>query len=204
MKVYVVGGAISYADFLSNVTLVDSVEKAEVVLFTGGEDVDPSIYKKTRHRTTHSNLARDKEEMAIFNKVKSNQLCVGICRGSQFLCAMNGGILVQNCNGHCLYGTHMITDGHTKYQITSTHHQMQYPFGINSSNYQILFWADCGYDFEGDGVDWQLMERQPEVVKYNVKGKPVCIAIQGHPEMMPESPVAKMLDKLIVKTLKSL
>ena len=39
---------------------------------------------------------------------------------------------------------------------------------------------------------------EPEVVLYTVADKPVCLAIQGHPEMMrDEAPVLTMLNNLI-------
>ena len=41
-------------------------------------------------------------------KVSPNQLCVGVCRGSQFLCVMNGGLLVQDVGYHGVFGTHAI------------------------------------------------------------------------------------------------
>ena len=81
MKVFIVGYATNYSNFIEGVVLTDSLEEADVVLFTGGEDVDPSLYGKKRHARTFSNLSRDLEEKSIFEKVKPNQLCLGICRG---------------------------------------------------------------------------------------------------------------------------
>lgn len=81
MKIYVVGGSVGYASFIKNATITDSLEEADIVLFTGGEDVDPSLYNKTKHAYTMSNLDRDLYEKSIFEQVKPTQLCVGICRG---------------------------------------------------------------------------------------------------------------------------
>lgn len=81
MKVFVVGNSTEYANFLEDASLVDKLEEADVVLFTGGADVDPSLYgcKKSPH--TYSDLNRDLEEKKIFEEVKPNQVCLGICRG---------------------------------------------------------------------------------------------------------------------------
>lgn len=200
MKIYVVGPAKHYANFISNVELTSDMKKAKIVLFTGGEDVDPSIYGKKKFPETRSNLERDLKEKEIFEKIRPNQLVVGICRGSQFCCIMNGGNLVQDCGGHALYMTHSIysTKDDMVYEITSTHHQMQYPFDLPSTDYDILYYGENGRDFKGDGIDVnELYGCNPEVVLYHREGKPKCLAIQGHPEMIPNSPVAKMLDKLI-------
>ena len=203
MKVFVVGYSTNYSNFIDGAVLTKSLEEADVVLFTGGEDVDPSLYGAKKHRATSSNLDRDLEERAIFGKVKPKQLCLGICRGSQFLCVMNGGILVQHCIGHAIGRTHVITNGEEKYHITSTHHQMQYPFVLDSKDYDMLFWSS-GVLFsppEGDGIDPRLVisKGDPEIVLYHKEGLPKCLAVQGHPEMIPNSPVAKMISNLINK-----
>ena len=107
-KVYVVGEAKHYASFITNIKLVDDITTADIVVFTGGEDVDPSLYNAEKHPKTYSNLARDLYEKEMFEKIKPHQLVIGICRGSQFLCVMNGGKLIQHVNGHALFSTHEI------------------------------------------------------------------------------------------------
>lgn len=84
-KVYVVGNALHYSCFIENSELTDNLEDADVVLFTGGEDVDPSLYGCEKHITTYSNLKRDLAEKEIFEKVRKDQLCVGICRGLRII-----------------------------------------------------------------------------------------------------------------------
>ena len=205
MKVFVVGGALGYANFLEGITLVNEVEEADVVLFTGGEDVTPSLYNCKKHSTTYCNPSRDLAEKEVFNKIKENQIALGICRGSQFLCVMNGGLLVQNVHDHAMGRTHGIKSGKDDldviYQITSTHHQMQYPYNMNSDDYDVLYTSDTRRSdcYEGDGIDIDtiLDLGEPEIVLYHKKGFPKCLAVQGHPEMIPESPVAKMIFKLV-------
>lgn len=179
----------------------DNLEEADIVLFTGGEDVDPSLYGCEKHPTTHSNIQRDLEEKAVFEKVRKDQLCIGICRGSQFLCVMNGGKLIQNVSRHGIFGTHEIIaprNSGDRYDITSTHHQMQYPFNLEKDrDYRILYFASRRSEYyEGDSIETPPCE--PEIVLYTVTGNPICLAIQGHPEMMrPEAPVWEMLNRLV-------
>ena len=198
-KIYVVGNVQAYSKWINNHELTDKLEEADIVLFTGGEDVDPSLYGCEKHPSTYSNLARDLKEKEIFEKVKPNQVCLGICRGSQFLCVMNGGLLIQNVVKHAIFGTHMIVnDVDEKYEITSTHHQMQYPFNLAKGiDYTILYKSPTRSSvYEGDKINYPRCE--PEIVLYHREGKPKCLAIQGHPEIMrPEAPVIKMLNKLI-------
>lgn len=81
MKVFVVGSQTGYARFIKDCELVDKQENADVVIFTGGEDVTPSMYGCKKHPTTYCNSDRDKAEKKAFDKVRPNQLVVGICRG---------------------------------------------------------------------------------------------------------------------------
>jgi len=209
-KIFVVGSAINYADFIKDASLVSDIEDADIVLFTGGEDVSPSLYDTTKHSSTRCNIERDKSEMAVFKKIKPTQLAIGICRGSQFLCVMNGGKLVQDVEGHAIYGTHSITDGNTLYEITSTHHQMQYPYNLDSDEYEILFKSTklrSPRYYAGDNIsnDAILTYGEPEIVLYHKENLPKCLAIQGHPEYMrPNAPVVEMLNNLINNVFNSI
>ena len=202
MKVYVVGGDIEYVNFIKDVELVNNVKDADLVVFTGGEDVTPSFYGCEAHLSTYNNPDRDKYEKEIFDQIDPvKQVCYGCCRGSQFLCVMNGGLLVQNVNRHATGKTHAITDGRKMFQITSTHHQMQYPFNLKRrTDYAILYTMAEVHStiYEGDKIDRDIIwGNDPEIVLYHVKNKPKCLAVQGHPEMIPESPVAEMINDLI-------
>lgn len=82
MKVYVVGGDINYVNFIKDVEIVYELDKAQLVVFTGGEDVTPSFYGCEKHHTTYNNIERDQFEKEIFDKIDPNkQVCLGICRG---------------------------------------------------------------------------------------------------------------------------
>jgi len=93
-KVFVVGPAKHYSRWIENHELVDNIEDADIVLFTGGEDVDPSLYGCKKHYSTSSNIKRDEEEKAVFEKVRSDQLCIGICRGLKIVAHVKHGELL--------------------------------------------------------------------------------------------------------------
>lgn len=200
-KIYVVGQWAEYASWIKDSELVDNVADADIVLFTGGEDVDPSLYDREKDFRTFSNINRDLQEKEIFDSLSPKQMCLGICRGSQFLCVMNGGILVQHCTNHALGYTHEIHDCKTSYDITSTHHQMQYPFTIDKGYYDILYVSrNRSNEYAGDGISIDVLfeSGDPEIVYYHVPNKPRCLAIQGHPEMMRSTaPVIEMLNNLV-------
>ena len=208
MKVFVVGPSIGYSRFIENCELVDDQEEAQIVLFTGGEDINPELYGKKRHPSTWFTRSRDRAEVKAFNKMRTDQLAVGICRGLQLFTALNGGILVQDCDNHAGCGRHLITNGKDTYSITSIHHQMVYPFDMDPSYYDVLYWSEgISTYYEGDGIDPELLKKygEPEIVVYHRPGFPVCLGIQGHPEMMvsrvfgglEQEPVVDMINSLI-------
>lgn len=103
---------------------------ADVIQFTGGEDVSPAMYGEQEHPTTGANFKRDQMCLELFNyAVEAGIPCVGICRGGQFLNVVNGGKMFQHCDGHAIRGTHEATilASGLKVQVTSTHHQIMRP-----------------------------------------------------------------------------
>ncbi len=95
-KIYVVGGSNGYANWMEG-EIVSTMQEADLVVFTGGEDVNPALYDKRAHPATYFNRRRDSEEIVAFDDARSlNKKIVGVCRGAQLLCALAGGILVQN------------------------------------------------------------------------------------------------------------
>lgn len=200
-KVFVVGCQTSYARWIYDSTLVDNIEDADIVLFTGGEDVDPSLYGAKAHDSVWSNPTRDEFEVNTFKKIKTTQLAVGICRGLQLFNVLNGGTLVQDVNNHWISDTHEIHNELNRYEIKSLHHQMVYPFNLNPEHYKILYWTKrrsthyYGEDIDADQFD---IFGEPEVVYYCTPGLPKCLGIQGHPEMMrSDSAVVVMLNDLL-------
>lgn len=131
-------------------------------------------------------------------------------KNTQFLCVMNGGLLVQDCRNHATGFTHGIVSIDMKYlyEITSTHHQMQYPYNLENKDYEVLFTSNgiISDGYYGPSIDSEKIceKGEPEIVLYHKEGLPKCLAVQGHPEMIPNSPVAKMISNLIEKLIDEL
>lgn len=163
-----------------------------LILFTGGADVSPHLYGEESHRNTYTNPDRDAAEEMIFKAAKENGIpMAGICRGSQFLCVMAGGKLVQDLTGHAGV-RHPITvvESGEEVVVTSTHHQMQYPFDLDEDEYEVVAHStnqlSREYWFNNEQVvsraeSSPLLALEPDIVYYP---KIKALAAQYHPEMM--------------------
>lgn len=189
-KIFVVGSQKHYAQW-TGFTLVPSIHQADIVMFTGGEDVNPELYGEKVGDFTSINKKRDIEEEAIFKQAtKMNKKMIGICRGAQFLTVMSGGKLIQHVNNHGVSRGHGMYNTLTNdiINITSTHHQMLYPFNMEKNLYQIIgYSADqlSNTYLNGDNEEIMLPKDfvEPEIVLYKNTN---ALAIQCHPEMMRE------------------
>ncbi len=102
------------------------IKNADLVVFTGGADIDPALYNEREHSSVYTNPSRDKIEVSHFVQAKELGIpMAGICRGAQLLCAMSGGKLWQDVNNHSS-GPHDMIDAETGdlIETTSIHHQM--------------------------------------------------------------------------------
>lgn len=200
MKILVVGGNTMYASWINAeiellTSKLENVQLADVVIFTGGEDVDPNIYGHNRNPKSSINTKRDQEEIKFYHQAKNcGTFMVGICRGAQLLTALQTrGSLVQHVTGHATGHMHEITfsDG-DRIVATSTHHQMMFPYNCR---YEAIAWSTIPlseqYEFQRDNIIPSLPDnREMEIVYYSSSR---CLAIQPHPEMMNKS------SRLVVK-----
>lgn len=190
LRVFVVHGGLHAAKFLPQpITLVHSVNGADLVLFTGGTDVNPDLYGETAHpRTQMPDIERDEYEMGIFSLAKALGVpMVGICRGAQLLCVLNGGTLVQHQDNserdHLLF-----TISGQAFRVTSDHHQAAYPWRIGRNNFELLGWTRQRSSFHLNGLGQQLVMPEDglecEDVYYPATKS---LGIQCHPEWMDEN-----------------
>lgn len=187
-------------DWINNVTPVNSAEKADIIVFSGGADINPSLYGCNKHPLTHFYQERDNLEVKCFNQLSKNQVVIGLCRGAQLITALNGGKLIQHVTGHT-NGPHLITNGDSRFKIESIHHQMMYPFDMDKNDYRLLYWSSKKLSsiYEGEGIS--APEKEPEVVLYKKTDMPVCLAIQGHPEMMRHCEAHDIFNEIIKNIL---
>lgn len=183
LKIHVVGGSNFYASWIPNHVLVPTIEEADLVLFTGGADVNPELYGEPKHPRTYFNENRDVMEVEAYKRARElDKFIWGTCRGLQLMTIMNGGKLIQHTNhggGHI-----MTTEDNDKVMVNSLHHQMCYPFDLDKSSYKILGYTTNISTIYKDGKNnnIELPENfvEPEMIIFGKKE----MGVQYHPEMM--------------------
>lgn len=184
-KVYIVGGNNAYQTLFQDVGFkICDAAQAELVCFTGGEDVSPNLYGDARHPTTHNNPHRDHRESELFKDFLARGLpMVGICRGAQFLNVMAGGRMYQNVSRHT--SPHYLIDFRTGTEVwvTSTHHQMMMP-GDKGKLIGASYLHGEREWFDGEVAKRDTSNEDIEVVLYKRKR---LLCFQPHPEMYQDS-----------------
>lgn len=165
-----------------------TVEDADVVVFIGGADINPALYGQKCHKTTSYSSERDTIEEFYYNKAIERKVPMfGICRGAQFLHAMNGGQLWQDVNGHA-GPDHMIVDieEDVRVEATSLHHQM---LQANDKMTIIAVTEEqIATEFESDSMIVHLaMPRRNYTSEIEIEAGAYldtrCFFVQGHPEI---------------------
>jgi len=155
------------------------------LLLHGGEDISPSIYGEQTNkycRAPNEPSQRDQLELDLIKRARELDLVIlGICRGAQLLCAVDGGKLVQHIVGH---GNKDHTVSSPEYgdvigKSNTAHHQMMVPRSSRMNtilgvvNEKVLGYSELNTLREYDRV--------PEIVVFNkLKG----FGVQFHPEWM--------------------
>lgn len=159
-------------------TLTRQIDLADIVVFTGGADVDPQLYGETQHASTYCIPARDTDDMKTYQYCLEKGIPMfGVCRGAQFLAVMNGHKLFQDIEGH--NREHGIFDTVNKKvvaPVSSVHHQAVIP----GKGMEVLAETTV------HGDKWINAETKiisPEVIAeaFWIRDT-ACLGVQGHPE----------------------
>jgi GMP synthase-like glutamine amidotransferase len=172
------------SSFIDGFEEVQNPEEADLIIFPGGADVSPSLYKEDPHPFTGFSDSTDKLHQSVFKEYVGKVPMLGICRGSQFLSVMNGASLVQHMK-HPYWHLMATYDGKIL-TVNSTHHQQIYLRNLNKQTYKLLGFTPnkiSPIHENGNSEDYHFAAtyREPEVVYF---GQTNCLCMQYHPELM--------------------
>lgn len=186
MKVYVSGSDKQAANWLM-AHLVYKIDEADIVLFTGGPDVDPDLYGEPSHPHTKVSVWRDLDDLKTYKKaIKLKIPMVGVCRGAQFLCVMAGGRLVQHQKDAPFLHHEIETTLLPRITVNSSHHQAMWPWMMCPDDFVVLGWSRGISPYHENGYHEEVVDANPlalgrEVeIAYFRKNNALCI--QSHPE----------------------
>lgn len=158
----------------------------DMVLFTGGEDVDPRFYNDTSpHKICSFSTKRDLLEIEIFELALKHDIpMIGICRGLQLFNVMIGGKLMHHISGHggTIHRINVIDgDEQSTFRVNSMHHQMIIPEdgvivtgwsteNLSKGSYYGAEDAKVGYD--GAEIEAAIF---PKIKAFGVQYHPECM-----------------------------
>lgn len=148
------------------------------LILWGGTDISPELYGQKALKTTDTpDLFRDEMECnAITEALKQKRPIIGVCRGAQLLCTINGGSLYQHSLGHNY--SHGIHTQEKEYfsAVPAAHHQIMNPDG---TDYEMLGWSEMSTKVWVTEEETKILDIVPEIVFWP---KTKCLGIQPHPE----------------------
>lgn len=181
----------------------DELHPGDVLIVWGGSDIHPSLYGHGRSRKSGAGPSpseRDVMEWNLMQRAKELKIpIIGVCRGAQMLCALEGGHLIQHVTDHAGGGHHIQTKEGRTLVVNSLHHQMMAP---GNTKHELLAWSEprsnAYHVFMEDAeavlpAGW--LAKEPEFVYFpEVQG----FAIQWHPEMemYPEDATDYIVDTI--------
>lgn len=177
--VYIPGGperCLNYRNAVARCggSLAENADEAELLILTGGGDVEPWRYGAENAGSYGMKPERDENELALIEKfLGEGKQVFGICRGMQLINVYFGGTLFQDIPGHSqIEGEDSVHGSRTEesflrklygetVQINSAHHQAADRLG---RGLRVIQWAEDGT------VEAMIHESLP------------VLAVQWHPE----------------------
>lgn len=165
----------------------DLISICDGILFTGGQDVSPSLYNEEPHMVIGpTSPERDASEVWIFNEaMKQKKPILGVCRGMQLINIVLGGSLYQDLSENpeitiqhqqktqTIHPTHSITvkEGTCLSKIYQTGDY------VNSVHHQVL--KDIA---PGVNITAWSQDNVVEAIEYMEDGQSI-VGLQWHPEL---------------------
>ena len=204
--VYKAGGApVLIPNGISEEALAEIVDRLDGILFTGGEDVLPERYGVTNHHNLGEvDESRDEAELYLVPEIiRRERPFLGICRGIQAInVAMGGTLYVHSADQLPEAIRH---DYHGDYPRSYPAHRVEVEAGSR------LAGVLGGVSVEVNSLHHQGVERLATAFKavghapdglvegMELPGYPFGLAVQWHPECMPEVEAMQNLFRAFVQ-----
>ena len=176
---------------LDDASLRGLYERADGVLLTGGDDVDPALFGEAPHaKTSGIDADRDRAESALTRwAVADDKPMLGICRGIQVMNVALGGSLIQDIPSQA--PSDLVHPGHwVGARRDEVHHTVC--IEANTRLAGIVGFGDVGVNsFHHQSIKraaqpFRITARAPDgiVEAVEIAGHAFCVGVQWHPEEM--------------------
>jgi gamma-glutamyl-gamma-aminobutyrate hydrolase PuuD len=163
-----------------------------LLVFTGGEDIEPSRYNSNRKVTTWFNKERDEWEFKVFKDYRRGRIKVkkvlGICRGHQLVNVGLGGSLTYDIAekyGNSHPSSHEIAWLRPNLFSSIINR-------INSMHHQCI-------EYIGESLPYSILGIEPRTsVIEAIMWSNRILGVQFHPEMFPSGEEKRKMGKAII------
>ena len=183
---------------LGAATALALLARLDGLLLSGGGDIDPANYGADEHPTLGGvNPARDQLELALARQaIAAAQPFFGICRGAQLLNVALGGTLYRDMGEHAEAQRHRFYPNHP-YDLRP--HTVEVvagsllaqTVGMSALTVNSLHHQACRDVAPGLLVTARAADGVVEALE--VAGHPFALAVQWHPEALPNAPEMQRL-----------
>lgn len=172
-------------------SIKDYVSRVDGILFSGGEDIQPSYYGQAHKKGLGACVPlRDSFEWLLLKEaLKQNKPILGICRGLQLINAYYGGTMFQDLNQlnfttiehSCLnLPKYSVCHEVEIYVDTHLYNMIQEgKIGVNTKHHQSI-------DTLGQGLIVSAKAMDGVIEGIEDPAREFLVAVQWHPEMMAE------------------
>ena len=165
------------------------LEKVDVLIMTGGEDVDPSYYNEEPDpKLEEVNKERDVSDMALLKEaIEEDRPVLCTCRGAQVLNVLRGGSLYQDIPTSEEFKDSDILHRDPK-QEDFTYHEVAIEEGsllehiVGADSLKANSWHHQGLKDIGEGLKVTARSADGMAEAVELEGSSYVVGVQWHPE----------------------
>jgi putative glutamine amidotransferase len=162
----------------------ETLDALDGVIFSGGNDLDPSSYGADAHPETRGTVPeRDRAELALLKAALRRDMPVlAVCRGSQILNVARGGDLVQHLPEVVGHEGHRHTPGVFADHPVSLDPESRLSAVLDGSHAPVKSHHHQGYGLLGDGLRGVAWADDGTVEALEDPSKRFALGVLWHPE----------------------
>ena len=174
------------------------------ILFTGGLDLDPSLWREKPHPKTKLLHARRQQfEFTLYEAVQKRRLPImGICLGIQMINVAHGGSLYQHIGEFPGKIDHGQDGRSTEHKVTLDRGSRLFAL-LKTDNLTVPSCHHQGVNRLGDGLLAAAVAGDGVVEAVERVEYPFLMAVQWHPERDPGNPISRTILKEFLSAAKS-